>query len=212
MSCRTLARRAGVARKAALGVIVLLAVLFPAAAARGDANSLQPNSRVRLSVSTPELIRILSGAPLSKKQLRREQFIGTLQGRRDDDVVIRVGPPETELAIPAKAVERIEYSRGMHGCGVEGASVGALAGFGGGFVLGLVVCSSGDCESTGSMMVATYLGGIGALAGAAVGAITGSQMRCEKWRAIPLKDLPYGEGLPPEYGVRLGLALPTPRH
>lgn len=195
-----------------LFTLILLFSLAPAAAARDDADALKPQSRVRLSVSTPELIRILSGAPMSKKQLRREQVIGTLQGRRDDDVVIRVGPAETELAIPAKAVERIEYSRGMHGCGVEGASVGAMAGFAGGFVLGLVVCSSGDCESTGSIMVGTYLGGIGALAGAGIGAITGSQMRCEKWRAIPLKDLPYGEGLPPEYGIRLGLVLPTPRH
>lgn len=198
-------------RRAVLFTLILLSSLATAAAAEGDAAPLPPNSRIRLSVSTHELIRVLAGAPLSKKELRREQFIGTLQGRRDDDVVIRLDDPETDLAIPAKSVERIEYSRGMHGCAGEGARVGTVAGFAGGFALGLVVCSEGDCESD-RMTVSTVLGGIGALAGAGIGAITGSQIRCEHWRTVPIKDLPYGEGLPREDGIRVGLALPMLQH
>ena len=173
---------------------------------------LQPDARVRLSVSTPELIRVLSGTPLTAKQLRRDQFVGMLQGRRDDDVVIRVGSPETELAVPVKSVTRLEASRGMGGCAVEGASIGIVAGFAGGFALGMIACSSGDCESDGRALISTLFGGVGALAGAAVGAITGSQMSCEHWRAVPIKDLPYGEGLPREDGIRFGLALPMPHH
>ena len=198
--------------RAFLFSLTLLFSFASPAVANDHADSLQPHSRVRLSVYKPELTRILSGAPLSKKQLRREKFIGTLQGRRDDDVVIRVGDPETELAVPTKSVERIEYSRGMHGCTVEGASVGVLAGAAGGIGLAFIACSGGDCEGDSRGMLAALFGGVGALVGGTVGAITGSQMRCEKWRAIPLKDLPYGEGLPPEYGIRLGLVLPTPRH
>ncbi len=149
---------------------------------------------------------------MSRKELRRDQFIGTLLGRRDDDVVIRVGSPETVLALPVKSVERIESSRGMGGCAVEGASVGIMAGFAGGFALGLVACSGGDCDEDGRILVSTALGGIGAIAGAAIGAITGSQMRCEHWHTIPIKDLPYGEQLPREDGIRLGLVLPVPHH
>jgi len=197
--------------RAVLFTLILLSSLAPAAAAEGDA-ALQPNSRVRISVSTHELIRALAGAPLSKKELRRDQFIGTLQGRRDDDVVIRLDDPETDLAIPAKSVERIEYSRGMHGCGLEGASVGVLAGAAGGVGLAFLACSGGDCEGDSRGMLAALFGGVGALVGATVGAITGSQMRCESWRGIPVKDLPYGEGLPQENGIRVRLALPTPHH
>lgn len=197
-----------VMRRILLGLWIL--GIFPTHA-YAESDTVETLARVRLSVSTHELIRVLSGAPLTKKQLRRDQFLGTLQGRRDDDVVIRLDYPETELAIPVKSVERIEYSRGMHGCTVEGASIGAIAGFAGGFVLGLVACSGGDCESE-TMIVSTLIGGVGALAGAGIGAITGSQISCEHWHAIPIKDLPYGEGLSQEYGIRLGLALPTPHH
>lgn len=175
-----------------------------------DSSQAQTLARVRLSVATPESTRVLSGAPLTRKELRRDRFIGTLLGRRDDDVVIRLDSPETELAVPVKAVERIESSRGMGACTVEGASIGIVAGFAGGFALGLVACSGGDCESDGRILVSTLLGGIGAAAGAAIGAITGAQMSCEHWHTVPIKDLPYGEGLPREDGIRLGLALPMP--
>lgn len=196
-------------RRILLGLWIL-GVSPPHACAEPD--TLLTLARVRLSVSTPELIRVLSGAPLSAKELRREQFIGTLQGRRDDDVVIRVESPETELAIPVKSVTRLESSHGMHGCTSEGAATGIVAGAAGGVLLALVVCSSGDCEEDGRALIATFFGGVGALAGAAIGAITGSQMSCEHWHAVKIKDLPYGEGLPQEDGIRLGLALPMPRH
>ena len=161
-----------------LRVILLALALSCSGAATSAAREsvvLQPDTRVRLSVSTSELIRVLSGTPLTAKQLRRDQFIGTLKGRRDDDVVILVGSPETELAVPVKSVVRLESSRGIHGCAGEGAATGLAA---------------------------------GAVAGAGIGAIIGSQMRCEHWRAIPIKDLPYGDGSPREDGIRLGLNLP----
>jgi hypothetical protein len=198
--------------RAILSALALFCSGAATTAAQAESVVLQPNDRVRLSVSTPDLIRVLSGAPLSKKQLRREQFIGTLQGRRDDDVVIRVESPETELAIPVKSVTRLESSRGMHGCTTEGATTGIVAGAAGGVLLALVVCSSGDCDEDGRAMIATLFGGVGAIAGAAIGAITGSQMSCEHWHAVKIKDLPYGEGLPREDGIRLGLALPMPHH
>jgi hypothetical protein len=195
-------------------IFLALALLCSSAttAAARESVVLQPNDRVRLSVSTSELIRVLAGAPLSRKQLRRDKFIGTLQGRRDDDVVIRLGDPETELAVPVKSVARVEASRGMHGCAVEGATIGIMAGFAGGFALGLIACSSGDCESDGRMLISTLFGGVGAIAGAGIGAITGSQLRCEHWHTAKIKDLPYGEGLPREDGIRVGLALPMLQH
>lgn len=193
-------------------VALALSCSGAATAAAREAVVPQSNDRVRLSVSTPDLIRILAGAPLSRGELRREQFIGTLQGRRNDDVVIRLDSPETELAVPVKSVTRLQYSRGMGGCAADGAAVGALAGFAGGVALGLIVCSGGDCESDGRMTIATLFGGVGAIAGLGIGAITGVQMRCEHWHTVKIKDLPYGEGLPPENGIRLGLALPMSHH
>jgi len=193
-------------------VALALSCSGAATAAAREAVVPQSNDRVRLSVSTPDLIRILAGAPLSRGELRREQFIGTLQGRRNDDVVIRLDSPETELAVPVKSVTRLQCSRGMGGCVGEGAATGIVAGAAGGIVLALVVCSSGDCDEDGRAAIATFFGGLGALAGAAVGAITGSQMSCEHWRTVKIKDLPYGEGLPPENGIRLGFVLPTRRH
>ena len=192
--------------------LAILCIGAAASVAKAEESPLYAGNRVRLSVSTPELIRVLSGAPLSKKELRREQFIGTLQGRRDDDVVIRLDSPETELAVPVKSVTRLQYSRGMGGCAADGAAIGALAGFAGGVALGLIVCSEGDCESDGRMTIATLFGGVGAIAGLGIGAITGVQMRCEHWHTVKIKDLPYGEGLPPENGIRLGLALPMSHH
>lgn len=196
--------------RAFLFTLTLLFSFASPAVAKDHADSLQLHSRVRLSVARPELTRIVSGGPLSKKQLRREQFVGTLQGRRDDDVVIRVGDPQTELAVPTNGVERIEYSRGMHGCGVEGATVGILAGAAGGVGLAFIACSGGDCEGDSRGMLVALFGGVGALVGGTVGAITGSQMRCESWRGIPVKDLPYGDGLPSENGIRIGFILPPP--
>ena len=209
-------RRAGTRHSPQALRLTLLAMALScsgtATTAASESVVLQPDARVRLSVTTSELIRVLSGAPLSRKQLRRDQFIGTLQGRRDDDVVIRIGSPETVLAVPVKSVGRVESSRGMRSCALEGATTGIVAGAAGGVLLALVVCSSGDCDEDGRAVIATLFGGVGALAGAAVGAITGSQMRCEHWRSVPIKDLPYGEGMPREDGIRLGLALPVPHH
>jgi len=82
----------------------------------------------------------------------------------------------------------------------------------GGVLAGLIVCSGGDCESSGidgeTGIVSIVLGLGGAIVGTGVGALTGSLIRSERWRTIQFQDLPYGEGLQPESGVRLGLTLP----
>ena len=132
-------------------IILLALALFHSGAAPAAARESiapQPNDRVRLSVSTSDLIRVLAGAPMTAKELRHEQFIGTLQGRRDDDIVIRVESPETELAVPVKSVVRIEASRGMQGCAGDGAAAGLGVGAVAGVLLGVVACSQGDCEGT----------------------------------------------------------------
>jgi len=203
-------------------IILLALALFHSGAAPAAARESiapQPNDRVRLSVSTSDLIRVLAGAPMTAKELRHEQFIGTLQGRRDDDIVIRVESPETELAVPVKSVVRIEASRGMQGCAGDGAAAGLGVGAVAGVLLGVVACSQGDCEGTPGegrgdekITIIALVGVLGAVVGAGIGAVVGSQMSCEHWETIRIKDLPYGEGLRQEDGIRLGFALPMPRH
>jgi hypothetical protein len=170
----------------------------------------RPPLRVRLSVTTPELIRVLAGTPLTPKQPPRDQFIGTLQGRREDDVVIRASG--TELAIPVRSVSLLEASLGTRGNAGRGALIGLGAGMVGGIAAALIVCNGGNCESSGldgePGIVATVLGAGGAIAGCGVGALTGALIRTERWRTIPVQDLPYGDGLRPESGIRLGLNLP----
>jgi len=171
-------------------------------------------TRVRLSVSTPESIRVLTGAPLTPDQLRRDQFIGTLLGRRGEDVLIGIRPPESELAIPVRSVTLLESSLGTRGHAGRGALIGLGAGMVGGIAAALIVCSSGDCESSGftrgdgTAIVATVLGAGGAIAGCGVGALTGALIRTERWRATSIQELPYGDGLPRESEIRLGLDLP----
>ncbi|HKQ20240.1 MAG TPA: hypothetical protein VJW75_10895 [Candidatus Eisenbacteria bacterium] len=196
-------------------LLLMLAVLCCSAATslpEAEASLLFAGDRVRLSVTTPELIRVLSGDPLSADQSHRDQFIGTLRARRDDDVVIRVGSPATELAVPVNSVRRIEVSLGRHGRAGRGALIGLGAGALGGALAGLIVCSGGNCESSGitgeTGLVTMVLGLGGAVVGTGVGALTGSLIRSERWRTVELHDLPYGEGLSPEGGLRLGLTLP----
>lgn len=198
-----------------LRILLVLAVLCCGAATRlpeAEASLLYAGDRVRLSVTTPELIRVLSGDPLSADRLDRDQFVGTLRGRRDDDVVIRVGSPETELAVPVNSVRRVEVSLGSHGRAGRGALIGLGAGALGGVLAGLIVCAGDNCETSGydgeTGIVSMVLGLGGAVVGTGLGALTGSLIRSERWRTIQLQDLPYGEGLPTEDGLRLGLALP----
>ena len=200
--------------RAAFLTLALLLSVPSSAAAQGNAATIQPLTHVRLSVTSPESIRVLAGSPLTAKQLRRDQFIGTLQGRRDDDVIVGIRSPESELAIPIRSVTRLEASLGKHGRAGRGALIGMGAGLVGGVAAGMIVCAGGNCESSGftheTAIVSTVLGLGGLVVGTGVGAITGSLIRSERWRAIPVQDLPYGDGLSPENGFRLGLALPTP--
>lgn len=205
-----------------LRTLLLVLAVFCCGAATGlpeaEASLLYAGDRVRLSVTTPELIRVLSGDPLGADQLDRDQFIGTLGGRRDDDVVIRVESSATELAVPVTSVRRIEVSLGMRGNAGRGALIGMGAGLVGGAAAGLIVCASGDCDNPDSFLelstgfVTTMLALGGAVVGTGVGALTGALIRSEHWRTTQIQELPYGEGTLPEDGLRLGLALPIWKH
>lgn len=191
--------------------------LYSSTAAAQTRAALSPDTRVRLTITTPELIRVLTGSPLTTSQSRRTQFIGTLQGRRDDDVVIRVRDPEAELAVPLRSVARLETSLGRHGKAGQGALIGFGAGMVGGIATGLIVCSSGDCDendgffdlSTGAVTAVLALGG--AIVGTGVGAITGALIHSERWQPVQIPDLPQGEGPPVENGIRLAISLPIGR-
>jgi hypothetical protein len=196
-------------------LLLVLAILCCGAATslpEAEASLFYAGDRVRLSVTTQDLLRVLNGPPLSAEQIAQEKFIGALQGRRDDDVVIRIRPPGSELAIPIRSVARIEVSQGRHGHAGRGALIGLGSGMLGGVLAGLIVCSGSNCESSGidgeTGIVSIVLGLGGAIVGTGVGALTGSLIRSERWRTISVQDLPYGEALSPEDGIRLGLTLP----
>lgn len=204
-----------VLRSASLALSILC--LYTSTPMAQTRTALPPDTRVRLTVTTPELIRVLTGSPLTASQSRRTEFIGTLQGRRDDDVVIRVRDPEAELAVPLSSVARLETSLGRHGKAGKGAFIGLGTGMAGGIATGLIVCSSGDCDendgffqlSTG--FVTAVLALSGAIVGTGVGAITGALIRSERWQPVEIPDLPHGEGPPVENGIRLAISLPIAR-
>jgi hypothetical protein len=179
---------------------LLLALAIPClgaatSAPKAEASLLYAGERVRLSIATPELIRVLSGAPLPEGELRRSQIVGILHGRQDDDIVISLQSSGSSLAVPVRSITRLETSRGRHGRTGRGALIGFGAGLVGGVAAGLIVCSSGDCDDTGSLeittgLVSTMLGLGGAIVGTGVGALTGSLIRSERWQTVTIQEVP----------------------
>ena len=115
--------------------------------------------------------------------------IGNLLGPPRDSVRLLGDPGRDTLAVATASLARFEVSKGRHRQAGRGATIGALVGVVAGAALGLATyeecsgfCPAPDPGRGGSAMIGGILFG---LLGAGVGAITGSQIKAERWAPLP---------------------------
>jgi hypothetical protein len=110
---------------------------------------------------------------------RSDRLIASLVEFRKDALVVRRDGDAGPSTIPLDQVRRLEVSASRTSKAHAGAMIGLGAGLAGGILTGIVVCEDGGCEEAeGSNdytgLVAAVFGIGGGLAGAGIGALTGS--------------------------------------
>jgi hypothetical protein len=155
------------------------------------------------------LTAVLAGAPcpaqddvatgarlrVTAPALAAKPIVGTLLGATEREVVLSVSGAG-RMPIPRAAITRLERSQGRHGHAVMGLLINAVA--------GAAVCVAVDLQDpeTGTAqeyaMVGAFGAGLGALAGAGVGAL----VRTQRWAELPpthlrvaVSPVPHGVGL-----------------
>lgn len=98
----------------------------------------------------------------------------------DSLVIVRQEEGRGELALPADAVTRVDITAGRRSRKGRGALIGLLAGGAGGMAGMVTLC--GDSCVGGWILLALPVGG--AVVGAGVGALIGSQIKTERWQRV----------------------------
>jgi len=159
-------------------LLALLALVAPAGVAAQQTPLVQPGVRVRLTL-TPD-----TGM--------RTPLIGILMRLTPDSVVVFDEEGDAPAGVPVDAVRKLEVDSGRRTSHAgRGTLIGVLAGLGSGIATGILVCSSGNCESSGgdwTGLAAGALGLGGALVGAGIGALIGSFMHEGGWQTVALGD------------------------
>jgi hypothetical protein len=137
----------------------------------------------------PDLVRASegqqAGVPLPESRVRVKavsfphRVIGTLERVTSDTLEVLRGGEAGLMAIPFDDVTSLEVSRGKHSDLLKGMEIGLLAGAGVGLLVGLATYDDEDCFpicGVGNYAAASALvfGGLGLVAGFAVGAATHS--------------------------------------
>ena len=168
------------------------------ASAQESAPLVHPGARVRVFViDTTRTGAHPAEAPDATAPARSRQLIASLVEFRKDAVVVRRNGHEEPAAIPLDRIRRLEVSTQRTSKAHAGALIGLGAGIAGGVLTAIVVCEDGQCEEAeGSYdytgLVAAVFGLGGGLAGAGLGALTGSLFHAEEWRAVPLPSAQLG--------------------
>ena len=132
------------------------------------------------------------------------KYTGTLAGVYGDTLRLDT------LHVPLQSVTRLDVHRGQKSKAGTGALIGAGVGAAAGVITALVVCAEDnrDCENAGSGLTAAaalVLGVGGALLGAGLGAVVGSNVKVDRWEEIPLDRLRVS--VAPQRDGRFGLGL-----
>ena len=115
--------------------------------------------------------------------------VGALVSLRADSLVLRTerGTDSVQIALPRSAVKRFEHSLGERDYRRRGAGLGVVGGIAAS--IATLAYLSRDCEEgcIGTIILAPYFAGGGALIGLIVGNLIGRSVIHEEWRPVPLR-------------------------
>jgi hypothetical protein len=184
------------------------------ASAQEGAPLVHPGARVRVFVADTTRAGADPGeAAAGGNAARSDRLIASLVEFRKDALVVRRDGDAGPSTIPLDQVRRLEVSASRTSKAHAGAMIGLGAGLAGGILTGIVVCEDGGCEEAeGSNdytgLVAAVFGIGGGLAGAGIGALTGSFFHSENWLAVPLPNARLGLRSARPGELRVALTLP----
>jgi hypothetical protein len=163
-------------------------IAFPVALGAQDSVVVAPGVRVRLSTDSIRLV-------------------GNLVRRVEDSITILDARSHAAHVLSLNSVRVFEISRGRTRRTGRGAWIGLLSGAGAGLVSTVVLCRNGCASSGGdfSGLIALALTGAGAVGGAGVGALIGSQIRSERWDRAAVSGIRVG--LIPTWSRQPGVGL-----
>lgn len=168
------------ARRAGAAVLFMVSVASPVRLASAQSTELPQGARVRVDAGP-----VLTGA-----------FVGA---RNDTLLIVTTGTHDT-TAVPLNAVRTFDVSTRRTGHAIKGAALGLAIGAISGFAIAAAVGSpraDGPFAGSNAAQSVGIFGGVGALAGSAVGAVVGSLFRTERWERV----------VSPHFGLSLGTSV-----
>ena len=133
----------------------------------------------------------------------QERIIGYWVALSENGLTLNTEERDSSLVLPLASLTKLEVSRGQKSGAGKGALIGAGTGAAAGVVTAYVGCAVESSNfNCGNYTVLTILafGAAGALVGAGIGALIGSQIKVDRWQDVPLDRIrvsltPSGGGL-----------------
>jgi hypothetical protein len=113
--------------------------------------------------------------------------MGVFVGARNDTLLIFTKENRDTTAVPLNAVRRFEVSTRRDSHAVKGAALGLAIGAISGLAIAAAVGpprADGPFAGSNTAQAVGIFGGVGALAGSAVGAVVGSLFRTDRWEPV----------------------------
>jgi len=163
-----------------------------------QAQHIIPGTRVRIlaptaatGTSRPQLVltggEIRSVAPT----IAANGFIGTIIAFDADTLKIKIAKRAFPLAVPIRAVETFEVSRGRRSMIGQGTLLGLVLGTGIGFLTASSQANNSQRAEPEDFYYKTVLPAF-ALFGAGIGALIGAVTKEERWEKVPLEQVRFG--------------------
>lgn len=146
---------------------------------------LSPGDRVKIQYSSVQAVMVSNTV---RRDTQDVQVVGILEGLRSDSLYIAATESDAPVGVPVADISAIEVSRGQRNNTIKGLAIGTVAGFGAGFLTGVLMCSGANCEVTGPE-AGLVIGAIGAGAGLLIGTVIGAVSSGDVWEGVPLPTL-----------------------
>ena len=108
----------------------------------------------------------------------------------DNQLTLNTEARDSSLVFPLASLTKIEVSRGQKSKTASGALIGGAVGLAAGGIVGAALCSGEpDCPEPRWLVGAAYVGGIGLVVGAGIGAIIGTITKVDRWETVALDQI-----------------------